>query len=786
MINCKKSKTEFYFFQWLRPLLFITVFVANQSLPARQFMNEYLKSSSQGKTEESQKILNEWQPKSFEEQAYKKYFSALRSKNVTEFWSLYQELVKRKKMLKLKHECIKNIIQIDLASEQSVVKEFKNFGGEVRKFISRMRGLPDGYELTSMYFQWLKKYKNTKELCHAGRQNYISHPDIKLSEIISGFENCPIRYDDFISRIRRLIFSGKDSQALSEIKEFSELKKLKDWEQAYLKVVYYTNSGDPTEAYKIAMQYESEIKKSDEDNFLNLSFISQRAGELVKAEEILNELIDKISNSEKKKDLLFQKGLLFYQTKRYVEAGKIFSDLIKKHPSYRKKNKSKEFDELTWLRAWCYFLSKDYKEARDYLIENKSWTQDKARNLYWLAQSEWLLDNQYVALSYFRELALPVLNGKFFSYYNYLGWVRFETQKSYISESTLEALKNQLSTIKSGRGLYILPDAMTSPKQLVEVYESYFEDIGATDESQSIDSDEKEVTADGDEVVVEDEEQGIEVANLDQFKREVRWAEDLINWGHRDLAKWHLYEIEKTLKKKYTAEPLIEYYSSHQYYNRALSLMNTVSSPAGKALDKKLDPLLWESLFPKAYQKTVDSEARKRKVHPYMIWSIMKAETQFKEDAISPVGAIGLMQFMPYTSKKVAKILEEKYENDTMFNPKSAIRYGATYLKKLSEELGAQMPLVAAAYNGGPHRVKLWLRNLKERDNKNLEYDIFIEHIPFAETRAYVKKVVNYNLIYQKLYEDKLDIKSTKWLIEKIPYVPPEPVVLKEEWAFGG
>ena len=65
-----------------------------------------------------------------------------------------------------------------------------------------------------------------------------------------------------------------------------------------------------------------------------------------------------------------------------------------------------------------------------------------------------------------------------------------------------------------------------------------------------------------------------------------------------------------------------------------------------------------------------------------------------------------------------------------------------------------------------------------------MEYDVFIEHIPFNETRTYVKRVVNYILTYQKIYEDKLDIKSSKWILEKIPYKLKEPLLLKEEWPF--
>lgn len=759
-------------------VLFISTTVAGSHVFAVNYLNEYLKSLSEKKTESSRKIMSEWNPKSFQEESYKKYFQALESKKAEDFWKLYQDLSKNKKMLKLRHESIKNIIEIDLTSEKSVVKEFKNFNKVAKQLLDRMRGLPDGQEYELLYLKWILKYNNSKELCKTERLSRVSQPSLYLIEVLHGFESCPITYDDFIYRMRLLVFSGEEKRALIELEDYSEIRKLSDWEKAYLKAVYYSNIGDPKRAYDTAIAYEDEIKKN-EDYHLNLFYISQRAGELLKAERIISDILDETNAWSKKKGLLFQKAFLFYQTKRYVEASKIFNQLIKEHPSYRTKFKSKEFDELTWLRAWCHYLAKEFKEARQYLLENKKWSSDKARNFYWLAQTEWALDNRMTALAMFRELALPVISGKFFSYYNYLAWLRFENSKNFIDDETLNTIKNQLVNIKSGRSLYILPDIASNPSHLIDEYESYFEDLGATDESQIVNNSEEERAE-----VEAEETKGIELAAPNELKTEIERADSLIKWGYRDLAKWHLYEVEKNLKKKSSAEPLIEYYGNKEYYNRALSLMNVIASPAGKYLNKKDDSLLWGSLFPKAYQGLVEKESKRKKVHPYMVWSIMKAETQYKDDAISPVGAIGLMQFMPYTSNKVAIMLNEPHDPQALFNPEYAVRYGTTYLKKLYDELGGQMPLVAAAYNGGPHRVKLWLKNLKERDNSNIEYDVFVEHIPFNETRTYVKRVVNYNLIYQKLYDEKLDFKSTKWMLDKIPFSPTEPLVLKEEWPF--
>jgi soluble lytic murein transglycosylase len=754
----------------------ICILLFNLQLSASYNIDEYFKFKSEGKNKSARTILNKWTPKSFEESSYKKYFIAVNDNKTEEFWSLYQELAKNKKLLKLQHDSVKRIIEIDLGSKNDTTKKLKNFNKTAKKMLENLRAQPEGLEYELLYLKWILKNKNTKELCKTERNRWLSQTTLNLSEVVLGLNTCPITTKDFIYRMRMLTFSGEEKKAQSEINEFVETRKMSNWEKAYLQAVFFSNIGDPTSAFKKVIPFQNDIRKSEE-YYINLFYIAQRAGELAKAEEIINEVIASNVNSQQKKELQFQKAFLFYQTRRYEEALKIINNLVQTHPSAKRRFKSREYDNLTWLRAWCYYLSKNFEKARETLMQNRDWARDKARNLYWLAQTEWALDNQAVAISYYRQLALPVIDGKYFSYYNYLSWLRFESYKSF---ATSDLLKAQLSAIKSGGrgGMYALPDPAMNPLELLQEYASYFEDLGATDEGSIEIINQEEQIHDANEI------KGIQVRSKTELKNEISWADDLIKWGYRDLAKWHLFEIEKTLKTKNEAEPLVNYYTQNKYYNRALSLTQKISSPNGRRLNYKNDPLLWGSIYPKAYERVVESESKKRKVEPYLVWSIMKAETQYKHDAISPVGAVGLMQFMPYTSQKVAIILDEEHKIENMFNPDIAVKYGATYLRKLSEELGGQFPLVAAAYNGGPHRVKLWLRNFKEKDGSNMDYDVFVEHIPFNETRTYVKRVMSYILTYQKLYDDKIDAKTTRWLIEEIPFKLKEPIVLKEEWPF--
>ena len=190
---------------------------------------------------------------------------------------------------------------------------------------------------------------------------------------------------------------------------------------------------------------------------------------------------------------------------------------------------------------------------------------------------------------------------------------------------------------------------------------------------------------------------------------------------------------------------------------------------------------LWEYSFPKAYPVIVDRYSKEFEVSRELVWSIMKAESQYKKEAISPVGALGLMQVMPYTGNRIAEILGDKgFMPSQLLNPESAIKIGTKYLQRLNKKFNQALPLVAASYNAGPHRVKNWLQQFG-----NLETDEFIEHIPFLETRNYVKKVIANSYIYSELYNGRREKKNrdlVPYLAEKMPFNYTDRAPTRETW----
>ncbi|KRW62008.1 transglycosylase SLT domain-containing protein [Pseudomonas sp. TTU2014-080ASC] len=155
----------------------------------------------------------------------------------------------------------------------------------------------------------------------------------------------------------------------------------------------------------------------------------------------------------------------------------------------------------------------------------------------------------------------------------------------------------------------------------------------------------------------------------------------------------------------------------------------------------------WDDLdvrFPMAHRDALVREARNRDIHSSWVFAITRQESAFMADARSHVGAMGLMQLMPATAKETAKRFGIPLASPQQaFRPEVNIQLGAAYLSQIYGQFNGNRVLASAAYNAGPGRVRQWLRGAN-----HLSYDVWIENIPFDETRQYVQNVLSYSVIY--------------------------------------
>lgn len=176
----------------------------------------------------------------------------------------------------------------------------------------------------------------------------------------------------------------------------------------------------------------------------------------------------------------------------------------------------------------------------------------------------------------------------------------------------------------------------------------------------------------------------------------------------------------------------------------------------------------WDDLalrFPVKYLDAVQHNASRQTIDAALILGLMRQESMLDENARSAVGALGLMQIMPDTGKQMAHQLKETWQlESSLFNPSTNIKYGSHYYKQLLLRFGGHFALAMAAYNAGPNRVIKWLPT-----DRAMPADIWIEIIPYKETRKYVASVLSYTTIYQQRMQLN-PLKITRFLFDVPPY----------------
>ncbi len=155
----------------------------------------------------------------------------------------------------------------------------------------------------------------------------------------------------------------------------------------------------------------------------------------------------------------------------------------------------------------------------------------------------------------------------------------------------------------------------------------------------------------------------------------------------------------------------------------------------------------WNDLelrFPLLHQELAIEYGQRRKLSPAQILAITRSESAFVVDARSPAGALGLMQLMPATARETARSIGLKLGNmRQLHDPRTNVALGSAYLARLLGRYGGSFVMAAAAYNAGPHRVRQW------QNAACTPADVWIDTIPFTETRRYVRRALFYTAVYE-------------------------------------
>ena len=211
-----------------------------------------------------------------------------------------------------------------------------------------------------------------------------------------------------------------------------------------------------------------------------------------------------------------------------------------------------------------------------------------------------------------------------------------------------------------------------------------------------------------------------------------------IELGLFENAVWELDEIELYSLTTSEAEEMVTLYGMAQESYPSIKLASKLGSDGGL-----------EFAYPRGAKDLVRHFANLNGVDEYQIYSIIREESRFQTKAVSPQGAIGLMQIMPETGKKAARKRGiNDFSRTLLFTPETNLMLGTAYFKNLLDEFGGEAVYAIASYNGGPHNVAKWMKQFQD-----LDVDEFVEEIPFKETRNYVKKVLKSYGVYRAIYE---------------------------------
>lgn len=149
--------------------------------------------------------------------------------------------------------------------------------------------------------------------------------------------------------------------------------------------------------------------------------------------------------------------------------------------------------------------------------------------------------------------------------------------------------------------------------------------------------------------------------------------------------------------------------------------------------------------YPQKYSKYVEKYSQEYKIDKELIYAMIKAESNFKADAISNKNALGLMQILESTAEEVAKSIKKEITKEEILNPEINICLGTKYIASLFEKYG-NLELAIVAYNAGIGNVDGWIeKGILKQDGSN------IENVPYKETNNYTRKVLRDYKIYQKL-----------------------------------
>jgi soluble lytic murein transglycosylase len=653
--------------------------------------------------------------------------------------------------------------------------------------------------------------------CKPARELYAKYPSLPLlrdwgpqlaTNAVDGIKiGCSADNKDLKTRVRRLWLGGEADRATAELRSF-KVEGTVEGEDGEVEPAAYgidamlanhlLGEGHVDEAMKLILKHYGTQK--NRPNYLSLlAKASSRAGEYQASIAAYQKAYDVAPRAKNSANNLFQAAFTSYQIQDYDGATRRFEKLVKAFPN------SRLTTDARWHLAWMRYLRTDYQGAFESFASLSRAPKFKRtrrgrrivvgtteivandRIQYWSAMSLLRQGKTKEAIPLFEKLVRDPAVG----YYSLASYYRLTGIPNAKVPAGVEARFGLARRTEGGAAPTEEELRAAAADAMATASEEIVADNPSAEGSDAVGADTTAAAADADETDGSDsvadagEMAGTEVSQFNfkdaglaiKFER----ARDLAFVGLEEGARRELGEIERRARSVADRKLLMTEYSLVRNYERS-SYIGELGFGSARLRDglRGESKQYWEYAYPRAWEASVVKASRATSVPEQLIWGIMRAESHYRPDVQSPVGALGLMQIMPFTGRKVASLLNiGGFETRSLLEPETNIRLGARYLQRLLEKFKGSVPLTAASYNAGPHRVHAWVRNFG-----SLDMDEFIEHIPFVETRNYVKRVTRNFQIYGFLYNgsDRATAKSLRWLVQPVGVELKDSVTAAEIW----
>ena len=399
--------------------------------------------------------------------------------------------------------------------------------------------------------------------------------------------------------------------------------------------------------------------------------------------------------------LLYEIALYYDKSNQDSQAANYYQQLAHDFP------RSEYADEAQFWLAWRAHQAKDYKNSSRLLIEHLAdygnVTDNRGKAAFWSAFDSERAGEKVQALTLYRALLLR---------YG-AGWYGYNAERhiAQLEQAGVKAIEPQPNSVLARA----IANLQTNP--LVN------ETIKSAD------------------------------------RERVEKAEQLCLIAWQDLA---LTELE-TARANAPNSPIVNLRIAQIFQARtenvaAINVLKRAYPDYGQALPQEMSREAWSIFYPLNWWSTIQQEARRHNLDPYLVAGLIRQESVFNPQARSRANAHGLMQFIPSTARAVARKYSVGRGTVTvtdLYNPTLNIQLGTAYISQLIERFG-RFEYVAAAYNGGETRVARWLHELPSADIED-----WVESIPLSETRGYVSGVYRNARQYQRLYDDQGRFRSS-------------------------